>query len=270
MASTPTNLRQFESLVEIVRQLRSTEGCPWLKEHTHTTLAQYAIEESFELVEAIESSTPEKDENIKEELGDFAFQFVLHSAIAEERGAFALEDVIETISKKLIRRHPHVFENPQNLSKKQIEQAWQEIKAQEKRDKNISESPLKTPPLPALQKAFRIGLKTEQLQFDWESADGAWEKVQEETQEVLEAQTSHNIEEIQHEIGDLLFSIAQFARHLKLDPEQCLRLANQRFEKRFNTMLDIATSEKKNWNSLPLNEKEVFWQKAKQKLAKSK
>lgn len=268
MASIPSNLRQFESLVEIVHQLRATDGCPWLKRHTHKSLAQYAIEESFELVEAIETPSPRQDENIKEELGDFAFQFVLHSEIAAERRAFALGDVLEELNKKLIRRHPHVFENPQKLSLEQIEEKWQAIKSAEKKGKNLEESPLKTPPLPALQKAYRIGLKTEQLSFDWSGPEGAWEKVQEETQEVTEAFARRNQEDLEHEIGDLLFSVAQFARHLQLDPEQCLRLANQRFEKRFNTMLEITASEQCDWNLLTLEEKETYWQKAKKQLAK--
>lgn len=266
MSSSPLNLRQFESLVEIVRQLRGEAGCPWLKQHTHETLAPYAIEESFELVEAIESKTPNRDQNLKEELGDFAYQFVLHSTLAAERGAFTLEDVIEELNQKLIRRHPHVFANPRELSLEQIEREWSDIKKAEKLAKNIQESPLSTPPLPALQKAHRIGLKTAELQFDWNDAEGAWQKVEEEREEVIEAFKTNNIEELEHEIGDLLFSISHFARHLKLDPEKCLRIANRRFEERFITMLEIAAKEGHNWGSMSLADKDLHWQKAKKQL----
>ena len=272
MSKTPSNLRHIESLVEIVRSLRAPDGCPWDREQTHESLTQYAIEETHELVEAIESPEPEKikDQKIKEELGDVLFQVVLHSQLASERGAFTLEDVIASISEKLVRRHPHVFGDAKVTDSAEVVRNWEEIKKAEaaKKSEGSAAFSLNVPPLPALQRAYKIGKRTEKLQFDWDNVEGVMLKVEEEFEELREALEEGSDKEIFHELGDVLFSLAQLGRHLNMEPEQVLRKANTRFETRFSKMIDIATLENKDWHSLTLEEKESFWLKAK-KILKS-
>lgn len=275
MSKSPSNLRHIESLVEIVRSLRGPGGCPWDQEQTHESLTQYAIEETHELVEALElkSSDANKDQKIKEELGDVLFQVILHTQLASERGAFSLEDVVAGISEKLVRRHPHVFADVKVADSAEVVRNWEEIKKAEaaKKSEN-SGSPaafsLNVPPLPALQRAYKIGKRTEKLQFDWDNAEGVMLKVEEEFAELREALEEGGEKEINHELGDVLFSLAQLGRHLKMDPEQVLRKANTRFENRFSKMIDVATTENKDWHTLTLQEKESFWLKAK-KILKS-
>lgn len=272
MSKSPSNLRHIESLVEIVRSLRAPDGCPWDREQTHESLTQYAIEETHELVEAIESTSTAaiKDQKIKEELGDVLFQVVLHSQLASERGAFTLEDVIASISEKLVRRHPHVFADVKVADSAEVIRNWEEIKKAEVAAKQEGPAAfsLNVPPLPALQRAYKIGKRTEKLQFDWDNVEGVMLKVEEEFAELREALDEGSDKEINHELGDVLFSLAQLGRHLEMDPEQVLRQANTRFETRFSKMIDVATSENKDWHSLTLEEKESFWLKAK-KILKS-
>lgn len=273
MPIAPTNLRSFESLVQIVKDIRGPDGCPWDKEQTHETLTQYAIEESFELVEAIESAEPRpiKDRNIKEELGDVLFQVILHSQLATDREAFDIMDVIQVLNEKLVRRHPHVFSDSKVSGTQEIIDNWEKIKKAEKA--SLPPKPqghLDVPPLPALQQAWKIGKRTEKVKFDWENAQGVYEKVQEEYQELDEALDEENIEHIEHELGDALFSLAQLARHLQLEPEQVLRKANQRFLQRFNLMVDLSQKDNLDFLTLSLTEKENFWQKAKAQLKNQK
>lgn len=263
MPVPPTNLRQFQSLVEIVSSLRGPDGCPWDKEQTHETLTQYAIEEVFELVEAIESGD---DALIKDELGDNLFQVVLHSVLATQRGAFTMEDCIQNISEKLIRRHPHVFSDTKVTGTEEVIANWEAIKKLEKKQLKTSD-PLQVPSgLPALQRAFKIGKRTEKFQFDWKQPDEVLEKVHEEFAELQEALDSEKIEAIEHEIGDMLFSLAQLARHLDLEPEQVLRKANRRFEARFAEMFALCEAQKKDFTKLNSEEKESLWKEAKNKL----
>lgn len=272
MPKSPSNLRHIESLVEIVKALRGPDGCPWDKEQTHETLTQYAIEETAELVEAIEDKTPSRDMKMKEELGDVLFQVILHSEMAAERGAFTFTDVIESISEKLVRRHPHVFSDVNVADSAEVIRNWDEIKKKEKELKGEAKaSPydLNVPPLPALQRAFKIGKRTEKLQFDWDNAEGVMGKVEEEFDELREALDLTSADEIEHELGDVLFSLAQLGRHLDMEPEQVLRKANKRFEERFNKMTELATADHKDWGKLTLDEKEAYWQKAKALLKKS-
>src|SRR5690606_26580305 len=163
--------------VEIVSELRGPTGCPWDKEQTHQPLTQYAIEEVHELVEALEipQEGATKDAKVKDELGDVLFQVILHAQLAQERGAFTLQDVIENLCQKLVRRHPHVFGDTTVSDSAEVVRNWEEIKKQEK---NADEAPyaLRVPALPALQRAYKIGRRTEKLQFDWDDAEGAMRK----------------------------------------------------------------------------------------------
>ncbi|WP_081111906.1 nucleoside triphosphate pyrophosphohydrolase [Bdellovibrio bacteriovorus] len=267
-AQTPTNLRQIESLVEIVARLRGPDGCPWDKEQTHESLTQYAIEETHELVEALEAPPhPKKDHKIKDELGDVLFQVILHAQLASERGAFDINDVIANVSEKLIRRHPHVFGDAKVADSAEVISKWDEIKKKEKelaKEDGISPYALNVPPLPALQRAYKIGKRTEKLKFDWDSAADAMVKVEEELDELREALDNDVMSEIEYELGDVFFSLSQLARHLKLDPEQVLRKGNRRFETRFNKMIEMAHAEGVDWSALDLEGKDVYWRQAKE------
>lgn len=269
MAAIPTNLRQIESLVEIVARLRGPDGCPWDKEQTHESLTQYAIEETHELVEVLEyPSGALKDQKMKEELGDVLFQVILHAQLASERGAFTLEDVISSISEKLLRRHPHVFGDTKVQDSAEVVRNWESIKKAEKAadggEASVSPYALNVPPLPALQRAYKIGKRTEKLAFDWEDAEGAMNKVEEEFAELREAIDEGTDEQVQAELGDVLFSLAQLSRHLDLEPEQILRRGNVKFETRFNKMVELAAADGVDWGSLSMDDKDKYWVKAKE------
>jgi len=260
MPKPPSNLNQFSSLVQIVKDLRGPDGCPWDKEQTHQTLTQYAIEEVYELAEAIDKNqTP----SIRDELGDLLLQVVLHSEIARQNGNFEIADVIQSISEKMVRRHPHVFSDVKAESVDQVWQNWQQIKSNEK-PKTEKENQFDIPnTLPALIKAQKIGNKTRAQNFDWKRVQEVIEKVEEELQELKEAIQSSSAQEQQSELGDLLFSIVQVARHLGFDAEQALRQTNSRFESRFFKMKELIEIDQKKMETLPQTELESYWQKAK-------
>lgn len=261
MPKPPVDLLELDSLIQIVADLRGPNGCPWDKEQNHKTLVPYAVEEIHELAEALESGD---DHLIQEELGDVLFQVVLHAQLAAERKAFDLKQVIQCISQKLIRRHPHVFSDVQVDGIDQVFENWELIKAKEKAEKKQKTSTLNVPAgLPALQRSAKIGFRTQKLKFDWDNSDQVFEKVNEEFTELKEALTEKNKKAIEHELGDMIFSLAQLARHLDVDPEQCARSANRRFENRFEFMNKLIYDAGKKLETMSLSEKEEFWQKAK-------
>ncbi len=263
MPIPPKNLNEFSSLVQLITDLRGPEGCPWDKEQTHQTLAPYAIEETFEMVEALESGN---DQEMCEELGDVLFQVVLHSELARERKAFEIKDVIQSISEKLVRRHPHVFANLTVNSMDEIFKNWDLIKAEEKKNKKQKVNPLNIPKgLPALQASEKIGDKTGQYKFDWTEVKDVLKQLKSEIAEledVIENHASHP-EKLKHEMGDVLFSAAQVSRHLQLEPESVLRSANQRFTQRFQFMLSKCENDVDSFKNLPPEEKEKLWSLAK-------
>ncbi|AGH95120.1 nucleoside triphosphate pyrophosphohydrolase [Pseudobdellovibrio exovorus] len=268
MPQPPKTLNTFESLLQVIADLRGPDGCPWDKQQSHQSLARYAIEEVHELVEALESAT---DPHICEELGDVLFQVILHAQLAKERQAFDISNVIESIASKIVRRHPHVFSDVKVQDAKEVISNWQEIKKAEKKNKPKKESSFDIPPsLPALQRAYSIGDKTQKYQFDWSNARQVLQQLRAEIvelEEALEDATAEQQKNIEHELGDVLFSAAQVARHLQVDPESALREANRRFIQRFENMVHqkngleafIATSPE---------EKEQLWKKAKQTVSK--
>lgn len=266
MPQAPDNLNLFESLMQIVRSLRGPGGCPWDQEQTHQTLAPYAIEEVYEFVEAIESKD---DTLVKDELGDVLFQVALHAALAEERNAFQIKDVINNINQKLVRRHPHVFSGQSVSGIDEVWKNWEEIKKNEKKNSTkVSSGPFDFPAaLPALQRAHKIGVKSQKLKFDWSSSDEVLKKVWEEMTELQEAKKSQDSNAIEDEFGDVLFSLCQWARHQSIEPEQALRRANKKFEDRFNIMMKIVENENRNWADLTDPEKEMYWGKAKKQLS---
>lgn len=265
MPTPPKNLNEFSSLIQLMRDLRGPDGCPWDKEQTHLTLAPYAIEETFEMVEALEK---QDDSEFCEELGDVLFQVVLHAQLAAERKAFTITDVITSISEKIVRRHPHVFSEVTVSGTEEVLKNWDAIKAKEKAGKI---KPVFSMPkgLPALPTAEKIGSKTEKLKFDWSEAKQVLAQLKSEIAELEEEmnRAEQNTKDIDHEMGDVLFSAAQLARHLKLDAESALRRANLRFQKRFNFMLSNSENNIEKFTNLSSEEKEQLWIKAKKELS---
>jgi tetrapyrrole methylase family protein/MazG family protein len=227
-------------------------------------LARFAIEEAFELAEALDGGSSEK---VKEELGDVLLQVLLNAEIARQEGRFDLSDVIETLGRKMVRRHPHVFGEVKVKDSQQVLRNWDQIK---KAEATAAGEGFAIPQaLPALLRAHKIGEKTERLGFDWPSIGEVMGKVREELVELEEAIASGETKAIAHEVGDLLFSVAQLARHASIDGEQCLRRCNSRFEARFHEMRRRAASDGKNWADLSDTEKESYWRDAKAHLAKT-
>lgn len=279
MPNPPKNLNEFSSLLQLMRDLRGPDGCPWDKEQTHLTLAPYAIEETFEMVEALEK---QDDAEFCDELGDVLFQVVLHAQLASERGAFAIEDVVRAIGEKIVRRHPHVFSDVSVTGSEDVIRNWNKIKEREKAGRT---KPLFSIPkgLPALPTAEKIGNKTEKLKFDWSSAREVLAQLKSEIAELEEEMvkievsrahpstdtTTDNLNAaLDHELGDVLFSAAQLARRLNVDPEGSLRRTNLRFQQRFNFMLSECDGDVERFVALPSVEKEELWKKAKKATAK--
>lgn len=291
MPKGPGNLKDnresIQALVDIVADLRGPNGCPWDKEQNHRTLARYAIEETFEMVEVLEEREVSREKNgtnsdsfisssakFKDELGDVLFQVVLHAQLAAEEGSFTFNDVVQNISEKLVRRHPHVFSGVNVSGIDEVWKNWEAIKKAEKAARGEKAALISVPPaLPALQRALAIGEKTKKLKFDWENPQEVWLKVEEEVAELQEAMDNDVMSEIEHELGDVLFSVAQLARHYELDPEQVLRTANARFLGRFEKMIQSYRASEapaaevddvlKKFGALSNEDKEKFWQLAK-------
>lgn len=268
MPEAPQTLNTFEALIEIIAALRGPDGCPWDNEQTHESLVPYAIEEVFELAEALESKD---DQHMCEELGDVLFQVILHAGLASERKAFNIFDVIEGINTKVVRRHPHVFSGLKVSGKDEILKNWDEIKKLEKANRPVAAKKIDVPAgLPALQRACKIGEKTQKLNFDWVHVQDVLKQLKAEIQELEDemAKSPENISNIEHEMGDVLFSAAQLARHLKVEPESCLREANRRFLIRFEKMFETHPMTTEEFKKLSSTEKEKLWQKAKMLTAK--
>ncbi len=265
MPQPPENLKDIQSLIQIIADLRGPQGCPWDKEQTHKTLASYAIEEVHELVEALEASD---SEHICEELGDVLFQVVLHSQLAAEQKQFTISDVIFGIASKIVRRHPHVFADQPVTGINEVFKNWDEIKRLEKLNTPKKIKTIDVPEgLPALQRAFEIGEKTQKLNFDWTEIPAVLNQLKAEIHELElamgEPSSDQRTAHLRHEIGDVLFSVAQLGRHLKLEPETCLREGNRRFLKRFELMLKIGKVTADQFKILPAQEKEKLWSAAK-------
>ena len=250
----------FEQLLGIMRKLRAPGGCPWDAEQTHESLTRYLLEETYEVIEAIDEKSPQ---HLKEELGDLLLQPIFHAAIAEEAGDFTMDDIINTLCEKLIRRHPHVFGDAQISDSSQQIESWEKIKRQEKG--NLRPSALSGVPdhLPALLKAHKISEKASRVGFDWEHADQVFAKVMEELHEFEEAWQGGNPERMEDELGDLLFAITNLGRFLSLNPEEALRKTIGRFQKRFRYVENQLELQGKAMPQASLEEMDVLWEQAK-------
>lgn len=250
----------FEELVAIMRKLRAPGGCPWDAEQTHESLTRYLLEETYEVIEAIDEKSPQ---HLKEELGDLLLQPIFHAAIAEEAGDFTIDDVISTLCDKLIRRHPHVFGDLEiKDSEAQIEN-WESIKRQEKGDERPSALSGVPDHLPALLKAHKISEKASRVGFDWEHADQVLAKVMEELHEFEEAWAGGDPTRMEDELGDLLFAIANLGRFLSLNPEEALRKTISRFQKRFSFVEAELLRQGVPMQNASFEEMDALWEKAK-------
>lgn len=253
-------------LVDIMARLRNPDGgCPWDLEQDFSTIAPYTIEEAYEVSDAIDRNDTG---DLREELGDLLFQVVFHSQMASEAGAFGIGDVIDAINEKMVRRHPHVFEDGDERSAAEQTVAWEKMKAAERASKGVPDKPTSALDgvalsLPALLRAEKLQKRAARVGFDWAEPEPIFDKLDEETEEVRAAIRTGDPEKIEDEIGDLLFVAANLARRLDIDPEVALRRANAKFERRFRAMEALATAEGKVFANLDLNAQEALWQAVK-------
>ena len=256
---------KFEELVRVMARLRAPGGCPWDRKQSFDSIKSYLLEETYEVLDAIDG----RDwTGLEEELGDLLLQPVFFAEMATEDGRFTIADSLDRINQKLIRRHPHVFANAFAETPEDVKQRWDEIKTLEKAERGTSPalSVLDGVPrnLPALVEAEKIGKKAAAQGFDWPDIEGALAKLSEETIELAEARTNSNQAEIEHELGDLLFTVVNVARFLKVDPEQALRKANSRFRSRFTGVEKAVAANGASLSDTKLDTLEEYWQQAKQ------
>lgn len=268
--------RDIARLIEIMAALRTPgTGCPWDLEQDFASIAPYTIEEAHEVADAIARGDLV---DLKDELGDLLLQVAFHARMAEEAGAFAFPDVVEAITGKLIRRHPHVFGDARDLSPAEVKQLWGQIKAQERADKAAARQAAGLPApaeeqsvlagipttLPALTRAWKLQARASTVGFDWKDARLVLDKIREETDEIAEALEGDDKAAIAEEIGDLLFVVANLARHVDVDPEACLAAASTKFERRFAGIEARLAEEGRKPAEASLDELEALWQQVKQ------
>ena len=252
--------KQFIKLLDIVEKLRGPDGCPWDKEQTHESLLPYFLEEAYEVIESVD----EKDwGTLKEELGDVMLHLALQGQISEEEGRFSLVDSLENVNKKLIKRHPHVFGDGKANASFEAKKNWEFIKHKEKKRKSRLDGV--PPALPALTRAHRLQQKAAYAGFDWDDINKVWEKLYEEIDELKQAQKLNDQINIQEEIGDVLFSVANLARHMEFDSEDMLRKANAKFIKRFKALETELAKKGKDIGEVTLSEMDEIWGKIKGK-----
>ncbi|WP_028560718.1 nucleoside triphosphate pyrophosphohydrolase [Paenibacillus pinihumi] len=263
-ASTDDSLRNrsFERLHEIVRILRSPEGCPWDREQTHQSIRKNFIEETYEAIEALDNDDPE---GMREEFGDVVLQVMLHSQMEEELGSFSVYDVIQSLNEKLIFRHPHVFGGKDADNAEEALNNWEQMKAEEKAMKGSQRNSVLdgVPPMPALMKAYKLQKKAAKVGFDWDKLDDVFAKAQEELQELREAASTGDGEQMADELGDLLFAAVNLSRFLHADPEESLERTNRKFVKRFSYIEEQLRINGKTFDQTDLIEMDQWWEEAK-------
>lgn len=257
----------FERLVLLMSVLRSPEGCNWDRAQTHQSLIPYLIEESYEVVDTIESN---RLGDLREELGDLLVQIIFHAQLASERGEFSVDDAINDVVEKLVRRHPHVFGEKKDLDPQQVRDQWEQIKTKSGEKKTVLSGIPKS--MPALTMAYRIGEKAGGAGFDWKDAPEVIAKLEEELAEIRQAMEVDQLtrtEVLTEEIGDLLFAAASFARKSKIDPELALKKSLQKFMDRFGRMEVQLASSGERMEDHSLDELEALWQSVKRESKES-
>jgi len=269
----------INDLLEIMAKLREPEGgCPWDVEQTFSTIAPYTIEEAYEVDEAIRNNDMD---SLKDELGDLLFQTIFHTQMAAEENIFNFQDVVQNVSEKMVRRHPHVFGDVSIDDADAQISSWERLKAKERAEKAAKENRGATAKLsaldglthglPALLRAVKLQKRAARVGFDWPETEQVIDKIQEECSELLhEVRSGSDTKLIKEEFGDLLFVMSNLARHFKLDPEECLRGANAKFERRFRSVEDKLSEQGRSPEQSNLEEMDTLWDKVKEeeKLAK--
>ena len=258
--------REFVRLIEIMAALRAPDGCPWDREQTIDTLKKYVLEETYELLDAIDAHDHDA---LREELGDFLFEAVFVAQLEQEAGHFTIADSVKAVADKLVRRHPHVFaravdEAPLETAN-QVRVRWEEVKAQERGGQQKPKTLLSGIPaaLPALLRAYQIGARAYSVGFDWDKPADVIEKIREEVEEVAEVVASNaplDHDRAEEEMGDLLFSMAHLSRRLGIEPEAALRKANDKFTRRFTAMETRIAARSHTMTEMSLDELEAEWQ----------
>ena len=268
----------FNDLVELMDRLRSPGGCPWDREQTYATLAPMLLEEAYEAFDALEEARQGRPDDLREELGDLLFQITFFARVARERGEFTIDDVIDQVHAKMVRRHPHVFGDTKAGDSTEVLRNWEAIKAEEKRaagklsGENEGTSVLDgvSSKAPALMEAHQLSTKAARVGFDWQNVTDIFDKLQEEIEELRAAIETHaeSNDEADHtrvreELGDLLFVITNIARHLKVEPEAALKLTNRKFRQRFGYIEEQLRKSNKTFDESTLSDLEELWQQAK-------
>lgn len=251
---------EIKNLVDVIKKLRSPEGCPWDRKQTPESLIPQLLEEVYELIDAIYEKDSEK---IKEELGDVLLHIVFQAVFLEEKNQFTIEDVIKEIVDKIIRRHPHVFANKKINSIEELNITWEKIKAKEKGKENRGILDGIPNSLPALMYAYKITKNVQKVGFDWPDLANLFEKLNEEFLEFEEALISKNKKSIEEEFGDILFMLVNLARKLKINPEEALMKTNKKFIKRFKFIEENLKKENLEFNEVDLEYMDKLWEKAK-------
>jgi MazG family protein len=266
---------KFERLIEIMRTLRAPDGCPWDREQTPASLRPFVLEETYEVLEAIESGTPAQ---LCEELGDFLFEAVFLAQMSEENGDFTVGDALDAICDKLVRRHPHVFargDQDPPLTSNQVIQKWETLKAREREAAGLPVKKQKTTlggvpkTLPSLLRAYEISSRAAAVGFDWAKAGDVLDKIDEEVAEVrheVESGATGHMSRAEEEMGDLLFAIANLSRKLGVEPEAALRRANEKFTIRFDAVERALIARGRSLSEASLEEMEAEWQRVKETL----
>ena len=262
--------KNFDELVNVMARLRAPGGCPWDREQTYESLAQYLLEEAFESFDAIQDAAEGKPENLREELGDLLLQIIFHSQIAEERGDFTIEDVCASITRKMILRHPHIFGDKKLETASDVLQNWDELKKAEReitgKEEKTKNSILDEVPLafPALIEADKLTKKAAKVGFDWENTGQIFDKLAEEVEELKQAISRDANENIEEEIGDLLFVVVNLARKLNVEPETILKKTNRKFRRRFKFIESELKAREKSLEEANLEEMDALWNESKE------
>ena len=265
----------FDDLIKLMEKLRSPEGCPWDREQTYATLAPMLLEEAYEAFEAVEEAREGRPGELRDELGDLLFQIVFYAQVARERGDFSINDVADAIHSKMVRRHPHVFADTEANDSATVLRNWETMKAEERRAAGKSEQQNSlldgvSTKTPALMEAHQLSTKAARVGFDWKRIEDIFAKLEEETEELRAAISTHassNSEadhtHVREEIGDLLFAATNIARHLHVEPEAALKLTNRKFRRRFRHIEQGLKARGRELSDSTIEEMEELWQEAK-------
>jgi MazG family protein len=270
--------RTFTDLVALMDRLRSPGGCPWDREQTYATLAPMLLEEAYEAFDALEEAREGRPDALREELGDLLFQITFFARVAAERGEFTIDDVIEEVHAKMVRRHPHVFGETKAGDSAEVLRNWEAIKAEEKRTAGKLAGDADGTSIldgvstkaPALMEAHQLSTKAARVGFDWKRVEDIFEKLQEEIDELRVAISTHADTDseadhgrVREELGDLLFVVTNIARHLQVEPEAALKLTNRKFRRRFGYIESKLREQNRRFAQTTLDELEELWQEAK-------